>query len=163
MVAATAAATAASGQSSACYKCPEPLSDQVICTAIDLPVPLNLCHIISYCFCKWVYSLVRHWSQLLQYAFCCHGSSETTAIACVQHLPKPGSKGRLCCRGKRAPGQRDNDLQSRLMQCNVANTLDCTEKEIHIMFLITLAATVCLTSTKKGAFSSLKEVSPTML
>lgn len=46
MVAATAAAAAASGQTSACYKCPEPLCDQVICTAIDLPVPLNLCHII---------------------------------------------------------------------------------------------------------------------
>lgn len=126
MVTATAAAAAASGRISACYKPPEPLSDQVICTAIDSPAPLNLCHIISYSFCKWVYSVIQHWSLLLQYAFCCHGSSETTATACVQHLPKPGSKGRLCCRGTRAPGQRDNDLQSHFMQCNFANTLDFT-------------------------------------
>lgn len=82
------------------------------------------------------------------YDFCCHGSSETTVIACVQHLPKPGSKGRLGCRGKRAPGQRDNDLQSHLMQCNFANTLDCTGKEFQIRFRITVAATVCLRSTK---------------
>ena len=41
---------------------------------------------------------------LMQCAFCSYGSSETTAIACVQYLPKPGSKGRLCCRGKSAPG-----------------------------------------------------------
>lgn len=49
-------------------------------------------------------SVLKHRSPLMHCAFCSHGSSETTAIACVQHLPKPGNISRFCCRGKRAPG-----------------------------------------------------------
>lgn len=39
------------------------------------------------------------------------------------------------------------DLQSHLMECNFANTLDCTGKEFQVTFPITVASTACLTST----------------
>lgn len=100
MVTATAAATAASGQTFAHYKPPEPPSNQVICMAIDSPAPLNLCHIIKIAF---VSGFIQWYNTGL--CLCCMISVAMEAVK-PQSLPvsstyqSPGAKADLAAEGR---------------------------------------------------------------